>query len=86
MEKNEPFPRKLGTTAVDRCLDLNNCRLTAADVTEAGLYAAGFARRASGALGSSERAEHAHCSPWQPKVSAPPQTAQEYRLRHCFVF
>ncbi|XP_026354693.2 leucine-rich repeat-containing protein 31 isoform X1 [Ursus arctos] len=35
MEKNEPFPRKLGTTAVDRCLDLNNCRLTAADVREA---------------------------------------------------
>ncbi|XP_006744159.1 leucine-rich repeat-containing protein 31-like [Leptonychotes weddellii] len=34
MEKNEQFLQKLGRTAVDKCLDLNNCRLTAADVRE----------------------------------------------------
>ncbi|XP_027441547.2 leucine-rich repeat-containing protein 31 isoform X1 [Zalophus californianus] len=34
MEKNEQFLQKLGSTAVDKCLDLNNCRLTAADVRE----------------------------------------------------
>ncbi|XP_054432943.1 leucine-rich repeat-containing protein 31 isoform X1 [Pteronotus mesoamericanus] len=35
-EKNEQFLRKLGKKAVDRCLDLNNCRLTTADVREMG--------------------------------------------------
>ncbi|XP_032262092.1 leucine-rich repeat-containing protein 31 isoform X1 [Phoca vitulina] len=34
MEKNEQFLQKLGRTAVDKCLDLNNCRLTAADMRE----------------------------------------------------
>lgn len=50
MEKNEQFLQKLGRTAVDKCLDLNNCRLTAADMREVGLYAVDFARRATGAL------------------------------------
>lgn len=34
MEKNEQFLQKLGEKAVDKCLDLNNCRLTTADVRE----------------------------------------------------
>ncbi|XP_036099033.1 leucine-rich repeat-containing protein 31 [Molossus molossus] len=34
MEKNEQFLQKLGKNAVDKCLDLNNCRLTTADVRE----------------------------------------------------
>ncbi|XP_004424817.1 PREDICTED: leucine-rich repeat-containing protein 31 isoform X1 [Ceratotherium simum simum] len=34
LEKNEQFLQKLGTKAVDRRLDLNNCRLTTADVRE----------------------------------------------------
>lgn len=37
MEEKEQFLQKLGRTAVDKCLDLNNCRLTAADLREAGL-------------------------------------------------
>ncbi|KAK2501709.1 hypothetical protein MC885_012116 [Smutsia gigantea] len=32
--KNEQFLQKLGRKAVDKCLDLNNCRLTTADVRE----------------------------------------------------
>ncbi|XP_032692026.1 leucine-rich repeat-containing protein 31 isoform X3 [Lontra canadensis] len=35
MEEKEQFLQKLGRTAVDKCLDLNNCRLTAADLREA---------------------------------------------------
>ncbi|XP_057355872.1 leucine-rich repeat-containing protein 31 isoform X2 [Manis pentadactyla] len=34
MVKNEQFLQKLGRKAVDKCLDLNNCRLTTADVRE----------------------------------------------------
>ncbi|XP_046515388.1 leucine-rich repeat-containing protein 31 isoform X2 [Equus quagga] len=34
MEKNEQFLQKLGKKAVDKCLDLNNCRLTTADMRE----------------------------------------------------
>ncbi|XP_043731403.1 leucine-rich repeat-containing protein 31 isoform X4 [Cervus elaphus] len=34
MEENEWFLQKLGRKAVNKCLDLNNCRLTAADVRE----------------------------------------------------
>ncbi|XP_070322545.1 leucine-rich repeat-containing protein 31 isoform X2 [Odocoileus virginianus] len=34
MQENEWFLRKLGRKAVNKCLDLNNCRLTAVDVTE----------------------------------------------------
>ncbi|KAM5334191.1 leucine-rich repeat-containing protein 31 isoform 5-T6 [Glossophaga mutica] len=34
MEKNEQFLQKLGKQAVDKGLDLNNCRLTTADVRE----------------------------------------------------
>uniref|UniRef100_A0A8C0C8I0 Leucine rich repeat containing 31 n=1 Tax=Balaenoptera musculus TaxID=9771 RepID=A0A8C0C8I0_BALMU len=34
MEENEPFLQKLGKNPVDKCLDLNNCRLTTADVRE----------------------------------------------------
>lgn len=37
MEEKEQFLQKLGRTAEDKCLDLNNCRLTAAHVREAGL-------------------------------------------------
>ncbi|XP_004448008.1 leucine-rich repeat-containing protein 31 [Dasypus novemcinctus] len=33
-EKNEPFLQKLGRKAIYKCLDLNNCRLTTADVRE----------------------------------------------------
>nr|XP_020737774.1 leucine-rich repeat-containing protein 31 isoform X2 [Odocoileus virginianus texanus] len=36
MQENEWFLRKLGRKAVNKCLDLNNCRLTAVDVTETG--------------------------------------------------
>ncbi|XP_045859167.1 leucine-rich repeat-containing protein 31 isoform X3 [Meles meles] len=36
MEEKEQFLQKLGRTAEDKCLDLNNCRLTAAHVREAG--------------------------------------------------
>ncbi|KAJ8797719.1 hypothetical protein J1605_017145 [Eschrichtius robustus] len=36
MEENEPFLQKLGKNPVDKCLDLNNCRLTTADVREPG--------------------------------------------------
>lgn len=32
MEENERFLQKLGRKAVNKCLDLNNCRLTTADV------------------------------------------------------
>lgn len=39
LEKNEQFLQKLGKKAVDKCLDLNNCRLSTADVVEMGLYA-----------------------------------------------
>ncbi|XP_047586082.1 leucine-rich repeat-containing protein 31 isoform X2 [Lutra lutra] len=35
MEEKEQFLQKLGRTAVDKCLDLNNCRLTSADLREA---------------------------------------------------
>ncbi|XP_032978531.1 leucine-rich repeat-containing protein 31 isoform X2 [Rhinolophus ferrumequinum] len=34
LEKNEQFLQKLGKKAVDKCLDLNNCRLSRADVRE----------------------------------------------------
>nr|KAF6475069.1 leucine rich repeat containing 31 [Rousettus aegyptiacus] len=34
LEKNETFLQKLGEKAVDKCLDLNNCRLSTADVRE----------------------------------------------------
>lgn len=34
MEENEQFLQKWGKKAVDKCLDLNNCRLTTADVRE----------------------------------------------------
>ncbi|XP_003925005.2 leucine-rich repeat-containing protein 31 [Saimiri boliviensis] len=34
MEENEQFLQKLGKKAVDKCLDLNNCGLTTADVKE----------------------------------------------------
>ncbi|XP_007077164.1 leucine-rich repeat-containing protein 31 [Panthera tigris] len=34
MEKNEQFLQKLGRKAVNKCLDLNNCGLTTADVRE----------------------------------------------------
>jgi hypothetical protein len=36
-EKNDQFSQKLGKKAVDKCLDLNNCGLTAADIGEVGL-------------------------------------------------
>uniref|UniRef100_A0A8C5YJ90 Leucine rich repeat containing 31 n=1 Tax=Microcebus murinus TaxID=30608 RepID=A0A8C5YJ90_MICMU len=35
-EKNEQFLQKLGKKAVDKCLDLNNCGLTRADLREVG--------------------------------------------------
>ncbi|XP_006150321.2 leucine-rich repeat-containing protein 31 isoform X2 [Tupaia chinensis] len=34
MEKNEQFLQKLGKKSLDKCLDLNNCGLTAADLRE----------------------------------------------------
>lgn len=34
LEKNEQFLQQLGKMAVDKCLDLNNCRLSTADVRE----------------------------------------------------
>lgn len=52
MEENEQFLQKWGKKAVDKCLDLNNCRLTTADVRETGLYALDLAGKALGALGS----------------------------------
>ncbi|XP_069329045.1 leucine-rich repeat-containing protein 31 isoform X2 [Eulemur rufifrons] len=36
MEKNEQFLQKLGKKAVNKCLDLNNCGLTRADLREVG--------------------------------------------------
>uniref|UniRef100_A0A8C0VWH9 Leucine-rich repeat-containing protein 31 n=1 Tax=Castor canadensis TaxID=51338 RepID=A0A8C0VWH9_CASCN len=36
-EKNDQFSQKLGKKAVDKCLDLNNCGLTAADIGEVDL-------------------------------------------------
>ncbi|ELW64798.1 Leucine-rich repeat-containing protein 31 [Tupaia chinensis] len=36
MEKNEQFLQKLGKKSLDKCLDLNNCGLTAADLRELG--------------------------------------------------
>lgn len=36
LEKNEQFLQKLGKKAVNKCLDLNNCRLSTADVEEMG--------------------------------------------------
>lgn len=39
----EQFLQKLGKKAEDRCLDLNNCGLTTADVREMGQYAVDFA-------------------------------------------
>lgn len=60
MEKNEQFLQKLGKKAVDKCLDLNNCRLTTADMREMGLYAADM--RNMGSLGQDEQGKHAHYS------------------------
>ena len=51
MEENEPFLQKLGKNPVDKCLDLNNCRLTTADVREPGLYGVDLAQRHRGPLG-----------------------------------
>lgn len=48
MEKNEQFLQQLGKMAVDKCLDLNNCRLSTADVREMGVYAVAFAGRTWG--------------------------------------
>lgn len=50
LEKNETFLQKLGEKAVDKCLDLNNCRLSTADVREMGLYAVDFAQKNMGPL------------------------------------
>lgn len=48
MEKNEQFLQKLGKKAIDKCLDLNNCRLSRADVREMGVYAVDFTLRNTG--------------------------------------
>lgn len=48
LEKNEQFLQKLGKKAVDKCLDLNNSRLSTADVREVGLYAVDCALRNTG--------------------------------------
>lgn len=48
MEKYEQFLQKLGKKAVNKCLDLNNCGLTTADMKEMGLYAVDFAKRKIG--------------------------------------
>ena len=44
-DKNEKFLEKLGKQAINKGLDLNNGRLTTADVREMGLYAVALAQR-----------------------------------------
>lgn len=51
MEENERFLQKLGRKAVNKCLDLNNCRLTTADVRETGLYGVDLIQRHRGHRG-----------------------------------
>eukprot|EP00069_Balaena_mysticetus_P012441 bmy_21665T0 len=55
MEENEPFLQKLGKNPVDKCLDLNNYRLTTTDVREPGLYGVDLAQRHRGPLGWDEQ-------------------------------
>lgn len=63
MEENEQFLQKLGRKAVNKCLDLNNCKLTTEDVMEVGGYTADFAQRDTGPSGTDEQAKHTHHSP-----------------------
>lgn len=51
MEENEQFLQKLCRKAVSKCLDLNNCRQTTADVRDTGLYGVNLIQRHRGTEG-----------------------------------
>ena len=57
MEENERFLQKLGRKAISKCLDLNNCRQTTADVRETGLYGVDLIQRHKGTEGWDEQAK-----------------------------
>lgn len=66
MEENERFLQKLGRKAVNKCLDLNNCRLTTADVRETGLYGVDLIQRHRGHRGLrwAGKGLHPHLVTW----------------------
>lgn len=81
-EKNGQFLQKLGKQAADKGLDLNNCRLTTADVREMGLYAVGFAQRGTqGPIDGNKKAKQSHSSlGTQGRQGG--QTTQKRQLHH----
>lgn len=56
MEEDERFLQKLGRKAVSKCLDLNNCRQTTADVRNTGLYGVDLIQGHGGTEGWDEQA------------------------------